>query len=329
MASDLELRKTGKAIYWLQPEDLHDFVYVHSRSFASESSKPINAIAREIQIYREHIYIEKDELLEILNVINKYTNFSPSGIGVELGSGCAAISVELTKLHSNIEKIYAIEIVPEIVEYAAVPLIYINKVQEKVKPIVGNFDAVKLDDSTVDFIVEFDSLHHSFDLNKTIRESSRILKTGAKLLAIDRSHWSTSRKRRNELENVVYSEKYHSDRGLDRNTLLTRAENGEHEYLLTDYLSAFKKAGFSHTGWMVLLDPKFSVIRQSLISAIPSSLRKYTRFYYVQTWPLRKLFFPIVMMRIFKMRKVGRYINFPRDKNSKRFQVKTVIIATR
>lgn len=329
MDSDEKLKKTGKAIYWLQPKELIDFVYVHSRSFVSDFSKQISAIARESQIYKEHIYIEKDELLEILNVSNKYTKFSPSGIGVELGSGCAAISVELTKIHSKIEKIYAIEIVPEIVEYAAVPLIYMNKVEEIVKPIVGNFDVIKLEDTSIDFIVEFDSLHHSFDLNKTIMESARILKPGAKLLAIDRSHWSTSRKRRDELESTVYSEKFLADRGLDKKTHLTRAENGEHEYLLSEYLEAFRKAGFSTIDWIFLLDPKFSVIKQSLISSVPSQLRRHTRFYYIQTWPLRKLLFPIIMMRIFKLSRVGRYINFPRDENSKRFQAKTVMIATK
>jgi SAM-dependent methyltransferase len=324
-----KLEKTGKAIYWLRPKELIDVVYVHSRSFVSDFSKHINAIARESQIYKEHIYIEKDELLEILTISNKYTNFLPSGIGVELGSGCAAISVELTKIHSKIKRIYAIEIVPEIVEYAAVPLIFLNKVEEKVIPIVGNFDVIKLEDKSIDFIVEFDSLHHSFDLNKTVMESARILKPGAKLLAIDRTHWSTSRKRRNQLESTVYSEKFLTDRGLDKNTYLTRAQNGEHEYLLSEYLDAFKNAGFSKTDWIFLLDPKFSVIKQSLISAVPAQLRKHTKFYYIQTWPLRKLLFPIIMMRIFKLSRVGRYVNFPRDNNSNRFQAKTVIIATR
>ena len=100
------------------------------------------------------------------------------------------------------------------------------------------------------------------------------------------------------------------------------------EYPLED-LDAFKKAGFSNTDWIFLIDPKFSVIKQSLISAVPSRLRKHTKYYYIQTWPLRNLIFPIIMMRIFKFSKFGRYINFPRDKNSKRFQAKTVIIATK
>lgn len=329
MEDNGKLQNKGKVIYWLEPKELLKFVYVHSRSFVSDFSKQISNQARENQIYKEHIYIEKNELLEILNTSNKHTKFSPSGIGVELGSGCAAISVELINLYPKIEKIYAIEIVPEIVEYAAVPLIHMNKVEEKVKPIVGNFDDIKLEDKSVDFIIEFDSLHHSFDLDVTIRESARILKPGARLLAIDRSHWRASRKRRDELENTAYSEEFLSDRGLDRNTRLTRAENGEHEYLISEYLDAFKKAGFSSTDWIFLIDPKFSVIKQSLISAVPSRLRKHTKYYYIQTWPLRKLIFPIIMMRIFKLIKFGKYINFPRNKNSKRFQAKIVIIATK
>ncbi len=329
MENDKKTESKGKATYWLEPKELLDFVYVHSRSFVSDFSKQKTFVARENEIYREHIYIEKNELIEILRISNENANFSPSGVGVELGSGCAAISVELTKLYPKIEEIYAVEIVPEIVEYAAVPLIEMYDLQGKVHPIVGSFDAIKLKDKSIDFIIEFDSLHHSFNLDKTIKESGRILKPGAKLLAIDRSHWNISKKRRDELEGTIYSEKFLTDRGLDKNIQLTRAQNGEHEYLLSEYLNAFKNAGFSHTDWIFLIDPKFSVIKQSLVSAIPSRLRKNTRYFYIQTWPLKKLIFAIIVMRIFKVNKVGRYIKSPRQENSKRFQCKTVIIATR
>ena len=99
--------------------------------------------------------------------------------------------------------------------------------------------------------------------------------------------------------------------------------------MLSEYLEAFKKAGFSNADWIFLIDPKFSVIKLSLISAVPSRIRKHTKYYYIQTWPIRKLIFPIIMMRIFKLIKVGRYINFPRNKNSNRFQAKTLIYATK
>lgn len=320
---------SNKVTYWLKPSDLLKSVYVHSRSYVSDFDKLVSDPIREKQIYREHIYMEKEELLEILEISVSANNFEMSGVGVELGSGCSAISVELVKRNENIRKIYAVEIVPEIVEYAAVPLIYMHKVEEKVVPVVGSFDDIKLSDNSVDFIIEFDSLHHSFDLNRTIRESNRILKPGSKLLAIDRAHWSTSKRRRNELENVKYSKEFLTARGLDPNIAVTRAENGEHEHLLDDYLSTFKNAGFTDVNWVFLVDPKLSILKLSLISAIPSLFRRNTKYHYIQTWPFRKLVLPVMLMRIFKLKKVGRFINFPRNKNSNRFQAKTLIYATK
>lgn len=323
------MKHSLKAVYWLETANLLNEVYVHSRSFVSDYSKLASSKDLENFIYKEHIYIEKKELLEILDACKNHTDFEPRGIGVELGSGCAAISVELAKHNRQIEGIYAIEIVPAIVEYAAIPLISMNNMEGRVIPIVGSFDQINLQEESVDFIIEFDSLHHSFDLAKTISESARVLKPGGNLLAIDRSHWKTSKVRRAELENTVYSKEFLEARGLDNQLRLTRAENGEHEYLLSEYLEAFLEAGFKKVDWVFLVDPKLSVIKQALISALPSIFRKNTKYFYVQTWPLRKLLIPIIMMRIFRITKFGRYINFPRNKNSNRFQCKTVIIATR
>jgi len=318
-----------KAIYWLAPEKLHELVYVHSRSFVTNFDSQASPETQEKQIYSEHIYIEKSELLEIIDIATSSTDFKPHGIGVELGAGCAAISVELTKSNPAVEKIYAVEIVPEIVEHAAVPLIEMYDLTKKVLPVVGDFDVIKLENESIDFIVEFDSLHHSFNLERTIAESGRILKSGAQLLAIDRSHWNTSKRRRSELENQVYSKQFLSDRGLETSRTVTRADNGEHEYLLSEYISAFKNAGFSEVKWVFLIDPGFSIIKLALISAVSSRLRKNTRFHYVQTWPLRRLITPVLLMRIFRVKRVGNFINFPKKQGSKRFQAKTVIMATK
>lgn len=204
-----------------------------------------------------------------------------------------------------------------------------HNVGEKVIPVVGDFDAIKLENNSVDFVIEFDSLHHSFNLEKTIAESWRILKPGSQLLAIDRSHWNTSKRRRKELEEQEYSKQYLLERGLSPDTRITRAENGEHEYLLSDYISAFELAGFSEVKWVLLIDPGYSILKLALISAISSRLRKKTRFHYIQTWPLRKLILPVLLMKAFGLQKVGNFINFPRKNGSKRFQAKTVLIATK
>jgi ubiquinone/menaquinone biosynthesis C-methylase UbiE len=314
----------NKVTYWVKPEEVSHLNYVSSRSFLSQE---ISADLEQ-SIYSNHVYIEKSELIEILNVV-KNLDFNPSGIGLELGSGCSAISVELVKQNPSISKIYAVELVPDIIENAAVDLISINNVADKVFPVLGNFDDIKLSDQSVDFVIEWDSLHHSFDLERTIKESSRILKDGGQLFAIDRSHYKISLNRKRELENQKYSKEFLYDKGLDINKVFTRAENGEHEYLLSDYFNAFNKAGFSKVQYFICIDPGFSILKYALISAIPSKMRLNTKFHYIQTWPIRKLILPVLIMNIFKFKRVGRFINLPRKPDSKRFQLKTFILATK
>jgi ubiquinone/menaquinone biosynthesis C-methylase UbiE len=316
---------TPSVLLWVKPEEVNHLDYVNSRNILSKNLSDEDI---ESSIYNDHVYIEKRELTEILDAV-KNLNFTPTGIGLELGSGCSAISVELAKNNKNIEKIYAVELVPNIIQNAAVKLIEINKVSDKVIPVLGNFDDIKLKDQTVDFVVEWDSLHHSFNLERTIQESSRVLKQGGQLFAIDRSHWKISRKRKAELENQIYSKEFLLNIGLDINKVFTRAENGEHEYLLSEYLNALRKAGFSKVEYFICLDPGFSILKLALISSVPSKIRSGTRFHYIQTWPLRKIIIPVILMNIFKLKRVGKFISLPRKPGSKRFQLKTFIFATK
>ena len=315
--------------YWIPKDELTQLVYVHSRSFVSNFDSIKNAANREKAIYDEHIYINKTELLEIISESLKAFDYEPKGIGVELGAGCAAISVELALSNPKIEKIYAVEIVPEIVEIAQKNLIQIYNLSKTVIPVVGSFDAIKESDNTIDFAVEFDSFHHSFDLQRTISESCRVLKPGGKLLIIDRSHWNANKKRRLELENQVYSEKFLLERGWDTSKKITRSDNGEHEYLLSEYLNAIKKAGFREVNWNQFIDPSWSFLKLSLISTIPSFLRRNTRYSYIQMWPIHKTLVPVLLMKLFKIKKFGNFIAMPKKPGSKRFQSKTIICATK
>lgn len=315
--------------YWIPKDALLQLVYVHSRSFVSNFENIKDAESREKAIYNEHIYIDKLELLEIINESLHAFNFIPKGAGIELGAGCAAISVELVLNNPEIDKIYAIEIVPEIVEIAQKNLIQIHELSSKIIPVVGSFDDIKQSDDSIEFAVEFDSFHHSFDLKKTISESFRVLKLGGKLIIIDRSHWNTDKKRRTELENQVYSEKFLIDRGWDKSKRITRSDNGEHEYLLSEYLTAIKDAGFREVSWNQFIDPSWSFIKLSIISTIPSFIRKNTKYSYIQMWPMYKTLIPVLLMRIFGVKKVGNFIALPKKQGSKRFQSKTIICATK
>lgn len=316
-------------IYWLEKSELEKFVYVHSRSFLnSYNTLGKSAEMIESEIYLEHIYITKKEFTQIIDSIFDYVPIKPVGVGLELGAGCGALSIEISKRYPGIKKIWAVEIVPEITEIAMCELIEINNAS-KVIPVVGSFDEIELGDGEVDWIVEFDSLHHSFNLKKTLNEASRVLKKDGILIAIDRAHWKTSKKRRLELENVTYSKEFLLKRGWDEKTEITRAENGEHEHLLSDYITAFREAGFKDVNWLALLNPSFETMKLSLISSIPSRFRRNTKFHYVEFWPIWVIFPTVIFMKIFKRNKFGNFINLPRGKNSNRFQLKTVIVATK
>jgi hypothetical protein len=76
----------NKVTYWVKPEEVSHLDYVSSRSFLS---KEISADLEQ-SIYSNHVYIEKSELISILNAVYNL-DFNPSGIGLELGSGCSAI----------------------------------------------------------------------------------------------------------------------------------------------------------------------------------------------------------------------------------------------
>jgi ubiquinone/menaquinone biosynthesis C-methylase UbiE len=323
------MKNPEQVIYWLEKESLMDIVYVHSRSFLGAyetAGKSLEQI--ESEIYREHIYISKIEFLEMVDVVLDHTKFVPKGIGLELGAGCGALSIEIAKRFSEIEKVYAVEIVPEITEIAMCKLIEVTNAS-KVVPVLGSFDDIRLSDNQVDWIIEFDSLHHSFDLQRTLAEAARVLKHGGKLIAIDRAHWNTSQKRRKELENVPYSKKFLIDRGWDENKVITRAENGEHEHLLTEYINLLYMAGFTKVEWLNLINPSFQTVKLALISSIPSFLRRHTRYHYVQFWPAWLVVPVILAMKITGVDKIGNFVKLPREKNSNRFQSKTVLVATK
>lgn len=320
-----------EVLYWLRPKDVESEVYVHSRSFFSRYQEISAFTDEEIEdlIYKEHIYISKSELREIVYATLEAFNFKPKGIGLELGAGCAAISVELARDIREIEKIFAVEIVPEIVEMAQTSLIRIAGVQNRVIPVLGDFDNLKVEDESIDWIIEFDSLHHSFDLERTAKESYRVLKEGGTLIAIDRAHWNTSRERMRSLENEPYSKEFLLTRGWDPNTKITRADNGEHEHLVSDYQKHFLKAGFKSFKWKNLIAPELSILRLSLISAIPWRLRASTRYRYIQMWPLWKVFLPVLLFRLGLREKYRNFVKLPRAKNSKRFQSKTIFCITK
>jgi len=172
------------------------------------------------------------------------------GILVELGSGIGLLGIAFIAedLENDIAGVLAVEAGLPFVEtgirMAADQLLAQNS--RKVIPCYGTFDSIKLEDRTVDAIIQIEALHHSNDLQSALDESFRILKSGGYVISIDRS-WpdSTTRNVLEDLLNHEYPKDWLEFKGFPSHEPFTRRDNGEHEYLDKDWKAAFSKAGFS------------------------------------------------------------------------------------
>jgi len=180
-----------------------------------------------------------------------------NGIVVELGSGIGLLGIALVSQDhdKDISGVLAVEaglpFVEKGIRLAANELL--EESANRIAPCYGTFDDLKIEDSTVDFIIQIEALHHADDLDSALAESFRILRSGGYLISIDRS-WpdSTHRNVLEELLNHEYPKEWLETKGFPTHETFTRRDNGEHEYLDSDWKKAFLKAGFDITSFNVL-----------------------------------------------------------------------------
>jgi ubiquinone/menaquinone biosynthesis C-methylase UbiE len=141
--------------------------------------------------------------------------------------------------------------------------------------VIGTFDTLELPDNSVDFILEIDSLHHSDNLVKTLKESARVLKKEGVLIAIDRCHPNSfTDKEVEKALGITYSNEFLKSNGYPQNIILTRRDNGEHEYRLFEYENAFNKAGLEIFSAKVFVcyKIKFKHALKGILSLFPKQL---------------------------------------------------------
>lgn len=111
--------------------------------------------------------------------------------------------------------------------------------------VVGDFDQLELEDNSVDFAVAWDSMHHSINPVKTFEECKRILKPNGLFIIVDRAHNnSTPDSEIKRMLDIVYDEAFLIKNHRSKDLILTRRENGEHEYRFQEWNTFFKKSGF-------------------------------------------------------------------------------------
>jgi SAM-dependent methyltransferase len=193
-----------------------------------------------------------------------------------LGAGTAAFSSMACMHFPGIEKIYAVEVVPEVVRLLQPKIVerLCGDSEFKVQSVIGSFNKVDLPDNSVDFCIEVESLHHSENLNQTLKEAARILKPGGCFLLLDRAHHnSLSEAQRQLMLNIEYSDAWKRENGyaLDR---LTRAENGEHEIRLCEWEHALAENEFRIENRLELRQLSFKKLLRSLLLCLPFHFRR-------------------------------------------------------
>ncbi|MEA2008462.1 MAG: class I SAM-dependent methyltransferase [Chloroflexota bacterium] len=226
-------------------------------------------------------YQEFSRLIRGAFLFLKKSGCPTSGTAIDMGSGTGAGAAILSKYHF-FKKIYAVEF-SEMFVQKIMPVVF-NKLEAdipKIIRVVGDFNKLKVEDGTIDTILDIDSFHHAEDLDVTLQECSRVLRSQGVIIAVDRAwpdHFS-----KEELEAMLDRElpdnlkkKY----GIPVSQSFTRRDFGEHEYPIHEWLDAFSRNGFDahvfvqwhppglNRVWLRLPSFDFSIYLSSWLSRI-------------------------------------------------------------
>jgi ubiquinone/menaquinone biosynthesis C-methylase UbiE len=299
---------------------------IHSRNrFAQQ-----HAHADPDDIAQRYTHLSLSEFAGFMQVAFDRLGFEPRGVGVELGAGTAVFSNTVARIFPGVERIYAVEIVPDVVARLQARITGHFGQEGRVLPVIGSFDELQLSDGSVDFIVEFDSLHHSNDLDRTLREAARVLRKGGKLVAFDRVNFdSLTEEQREFMLNREYSADFKKEYGLPVDVPLTRRENGEHEICEGEWRAAFARNGFAVDHMTLFHRRSFRGFVYAWFSQIPYFLRRRFDFYpMLVRFPPKFLLFYLLpfLSGSGGFRIVPQPVRFARREA---FLSKTAIIATR
>ena len=211
--------------------------YVTNQLVAREAStKGFDAIIDE------YVYINSENVNSTFNIIPKSSELI-HGIGIDLGGGVGCISSTLAK-RDSVDKIYCVELVEDAVKlcHNIVKQEILKNEKHKVVSVVGDYDNLELEDNSIDFAVSWDSMHHSTDPVKTFKECKRVLKKNCVFIIVDRAHNnSTPDSEIERMLNITYDEKFLTKYYRPKDTILTRRQNGEHEYRFFEWKKFFEE----------------------------------------------------------------------------------------
>jgi SAM-dependent methyltransferase len=200
---------------------------------------------------------------------------SLAGRGIEIGAGLAPLAACAAGRFRKVESILAVELVPEVVRLLQRRVLraIAGEAHARVQGVIGSFDEMHVADGAMDFCLEFDALHHSNDLVKTLTEVARVLRPGGILVCVDRAHPdSLTEEQRQTMLNVEYPLAWKRTQGYP-DAPLTRRQNGEHEIRFAEWYRAFDAAGFELDRRLEFRPVDFGRFVRKCLLAIPFGVR--------------------------------------------------------
>jgi len=227
------LRKT----IWIPERELNEIDWIIKYNAACDKWR--DKSMDEIALFYSYFTVDQHKLFtkEICDKIN----LDLQGIGLEIGAGPGILSNSMLKIFKKIKKIYLLEKVPN-TYYLMKKVANENKTINQLEFILGCFNDLKLENNSLDFILDFDSIHHSENFQQTIKEIARVLKPGGVLVCFDRAQPNyISQQQIQDMLDIEYSNEYKLENNIDLDKKFTRRMNGEHEPLIREWIDTSSK----------------------------------------------------------------------------------------
>lgn len=227
--------------FWEDRDELNQIDWIKKYNKACDGF--LNQSIDEISYLYSYFSLSEHE--SFVREITKKININLKGKGLEIGSGPGILSISIVKIFEGIEKIILLDKVPNISKLQN-KIISELKLNSKFKSVIGDFNNLKIEDNSLDFVLDFDSVHHSENFNLTFKEISRVLKPEGVFLCFDRGQPNyISKKHIEYLLNIEYNDKYKLENSIPLDKKFTRRMNGETEPYLSDWVETAKKNNFT------------------------------------------------------------------------------------
>ena len=223
---------------WIAEEEVNKIDWV--KKYNKACKKWQDKSPDDISLFYSYFTIKEHQ--KFTEEICKKIGITLKGKGLEFGSGPGILSNSILNIYDDVDKIFLLDMVPEV--YNLMTKVAQKNIN-KLECVIGSFDDLKFKDESLDFVLDFDSIHHSTDFDQTFKEISRVLKPGGVLLCFDRAQPNyISKKQINYMLDIEYTDKYKKENNINLNSKFSRRMNGETEPSLKLWNSTALKYNF-------------------------------------------------------------------------------------